>query len=125
MTDLPDPTPEVRAAIARLCGGVPCGSSGDYWKFERECGGYLSIYKDSWLDSRFRPVADVREAIQESILMRGLARAGVLFGVTIMPTDSWCATPTDGSASVFGPTPIAALVALAAAHVEARKEGGK
>lgn len=132
MTDLPDLTPEVRDAIARLCGGVSKTGSGPVeWWFPMRDGatcdrfdGSINIPAHQWLSLKGEPGDDLWIAVQESILLRGLVRAGVL-GHANAP-QFFAAIGGEKGFWKDGPqTPIAYMVALAAAHIEARKEGGK
>jgi len=109
---------ETRDAIAKLCGGTQHPELEGRWIFDftdhRGHSGTVFVRRRQWLNLEPGELI-ANEAIWESILHRGLPG---LFGVTLMPTGNYAATPTDGSASVFGPTPYAALVAFAEAYLK-------
>lgn len=122
MSDLTD---HERAEIARLCGGER-DPAWEIWWFP-----YDGVTIQRWL---MPMIGDERRdlAMWESILMRGLTRAGVLMGMHyVLPAGGKPGTKGAHFVAVSpcsraeGPTPIAAMIALAAAHVRAAaKEGG-
>lgn len=87
-----EPTDAERAEIARLCGGELNGDG--HWEFRATPGKYspgiILVPHDEdcgedWL--RLPDGIGAAELVQESILLRGLARAGVLRGVMRVDDD--------------------------------------
>jgi len=119
MTD-PPMTSDEADTIARLCGGVPCNPTCGGWRFG-------PLHVRHWLMPRHPEAeANTPESMQESILLRGLARAGVLDGLRFNGDDFVATAGKMHYARLLdahtvnswsGPTPLAALIALALAHV--------